>query len=205
MATEPALSADGYEMQMATNHLGHALLIRRLLPLLQTTAEAHGDARIINLSSLAHNLHPKEGIDFKTLNTTQTKLGKMLPGNDWARYGQSKLANMLYPDELTQRFPDIRSIAVHPGVIETGLITEKLSFANKLGLRISNFGTRKTYASEGARNQVWAATAPEARSGVYYVPVGKEGKREKMGNDKKLAKELWDWTQGALDKYDGKS
>ena len=204
MATDPAVSIDGYEMQMATNHLGHALLIRRMLPLLQSTAEKHGDARIINLSSIAHNLHPKQGIDFATLNTSQQHLGSMIPGSAYARYGQSKLANMLYPDELTQRYPSIRSIAVHPGVIETGLVTENLKFSRRLALRMNFLGTKKTYADEGAKNQVWAATSPDARSGVYYVPVGKEGKREKRGGDKKLARELWDWTEVVLDKYDGR-
>ncbi|KAL8690465.1 MAG: hypothetical protein Q9218_004088 [Villophora microphyllina] len=204
MATPPALSKDGYEIQFATNHLGHALLIRQMLPLLQATAEAHGDARIICLSSVAHDMHPKSGIHFSSLKTTQEDLGTKA-GASWARYGQSKLANMLYPDELTKRCPNITSVAVHPGVVETELVTKHLSFGKKLGLRMSNLGTKKIYPAEGAKNQIWAATASGVQSGVYYVPVGVEGKREKLGNSKELARELWECTERELDAFDNRN
>lgn len=203
MATSPALSADGYEMQFATNHLGHALLIRRLLPLLQHTASTGSATRIINLSSIAHNLHPKSGIAFSTLRTKQEDLGTAA-GASWARYGQSKLANMLYADELSRRYLAITTVSVHPGIVETELITKHISAARRLGMRIANLGKKKSTVEEGARNQIWAATSGEARSGVYYVPVGVEGKREKMGTDVELAGRLWEWTKEELDAFDAR-
>lgn len=202
MATAPALSADGYEMQFATNHMGHALLIRRLLPLLQRTASTGNSARIINLSSIAHNLHPKGGIAFSSLRTKQEDLGTAA-GASWARYGQSKLANMLYADELARRYPDLTSVSVHPGIVETELITKHISAARRLGMRIANFGKKTSTVEDGARNQVWAATTDGAKSGVYYVPVGVQGKREKLGNDQALAGRLWEWTQKELDAFEG--
>ena len=196
-------------MQFATNHLGHALLIRRLLPSLLATASAHGDARIINLTSVAHNMHPKPGIDFSTLKSKQENLGSATGASftpaTWFRYGQSKLANLLYADELARRHPDVISAAVHPGVVETELVTKHLSFANRLGMRFKMMGTKRLTPEEGAKNQVWAATAKDVVGGTYYVPVGVKGNREKMGNDEGLAKELWDWTEGELDKFDGKA
>lgn len=189
MATPPALSADGYEIQFATNHLGHTLLIRRLLPILEATAKSHGDARIINLTSIAHSTTPKSGINFTTLKTKQEDLAGFAMAT-WARYGQSKLANLLYADELTRHHPAITSTAVHPGVVETELLTKHLSFINRLGLRLNFLGTRKTYPEEGAKNQIWAATAAGVQSGTYYVPVGVMGLRKKMGGDEDLARSL---------------
>lgn len=201
MATPPTLSADGYEIQFATNHLGHAFLIRRLLPTLQTTAQSHGDARIINLTSVAHNMHPKSGINFTTLKTKQEDLGTAA-GASWARYGQSKLANLLYADELTRHNPTITSTAVHPGVVETELVTKHLSFGKRLGMRLNFLGQRKTYPEEGAKNQIWAATADGVQSGTYYVPVGVKGRREKMGGNEDLARRLWEWTERELDAFE---
>ena len=201
MATPPALSVDGYEIQFATNHLGHALLIRHLLPTLQATAQSHGDARIISLTSVAHNMHPKPGINFQTLKTKQEDLGTTA-GASWARYGQSKLANLLYADELTRRYPTVTSTAVHPGVVETELVTKHLSFGKRLGLRLNFLGTGRTYPEEGARNQVWAATAGGVQSGTYYVPVGVKGRREKMGGNEDLARRLWEWTESELDTFE---
>ena len=108
MALPPSQTKDGYETQFGTNHMGHALLIKLLLPLmLRTAEEPQSDVRIINVSSIAYKQAPKEGIAFDTLKTPQADLGSLIPGGKWARYGQSKLANMLYTRELAQRHPKI--------------------------------------------------------------------------------------------------
>ncbi|KAK3672068.1 hypothetical protein LTR78_008038 [Recurvomyces mirabilis] len=85
MAVDAAVSVDGYEIQMMTNHLGHALLIRRLLPILQQTATTHGDARVINLTSVAYTQAPKLGIDFATLKTPQENQGGLIPGGKYPK------------------------------------------------------------------------------------------------------------------------
>ncbi|KAL2287027.1 hypothetical protein FJTKL_06052 [Diaporthe vaccinii] len=112
-------TSDDYELHFGINHLAHALLIRKLLPLLQKTANTHGEARIIPISSLALVLAPTGGIVFDDLKTTQAYwvLGK------WQRYAQSKLANLLYGKELSRRYPEILKLIADPGPSDTGLVT----------------------------------------------------------------------------------
>ena len=120
MASPPALSTDGYEIQFATNFLGHALLIKHFLPLLLSTASAHGDARIVSLTSTGFTVAPRNhGIVFSDLRTTQNYEF----GAKWTRYGQSKLAILLYTAKLARRYPVLSTAIVHPGVIATDLVT----------------------------------------------------------------------------------
>ncbi|KAJ5650553.1 uncharacterized protein N7484_004276 [Penicillium longicatenatum] len=199
MAQGPGLTKDGYEIQFGTNHLGHALLIRRLLPLLETTASEGGDARIIILTSQGFLLHPSAGIVFDDLRTTQECL---FPG-PWRRYGQSKLANLLYARELAKRYPGILSVAVHPGVAATDLVGSQ-GFLNKAFIYTTNFG-KLLRPEEGAHNQCWAATIARDRieSGMYYEPVGKQERErlDKTAKDDVLAGKLWDWTEKVLDGF----
>ena len=130
MAVPAAKSVDGYEIQLATNHLGHALLVKLLMPELQQTAKQSGDVRIINMTSTAYQLAPKGGVDFATLRSAQDNLGNFIPGHSWARYGQSKLVQMLYSQEMAKHYPEVTSISVHPGVILTGLF-DNVSLSTK--------------------------------------------------------------------------
>lgn len=125
MAQPPSLTTNGYEMQFGTNHLGHALLIQKLLPLLLQNSEG-ADVRIIIVTSIAFRMHPMGGIVFKDLKTPQD-CGAF---GSWIRYGQSKLANILYARELARRYPGITSFSVHPGMVNTGLL-DTLSFTNR--------------------------------------------------------------------------
>ncbi|TVY83326.1 putative oxidoreductase [Lachnellula suecica] len=119
MAKPPALSKDGYEIQFATNHIGHAMLIQQLLPaMLKTAAIPGADVRIVCLSSDGWASHPRGGIKFSELKTVQE--GFYGAG---IRYGQSKLANVVYAAELARRYPSITTVSIHPGVINTGLVT----------------------------------------------------------------------------------
>jgi len=84
MAAPPGLSADGYEVQFATNHLGHAMVVRQLLPVLLRTARQPGsDVRLLSLTSEGWASHPRpQGVVFDKLRTTQEGfLGS------WVRYG----------------------------------------------------------------------------------------------------------------------
>jgi NAD(P)-dependent dehydrogenase (short-subunit alcohol dehydrogenase family) len=200
MAVPPSTSVDGYEIQFATNQLGHSLLVKLLLPLLQSTAALpDSDVRVINMTSLAYKLAPTQGIDFATLKTSQATLGLF---NKWARYGQSKLAQMLYTDELARRYPEITWVSVHPGIILTGLF-EATTFLTRLPVLLMSIGSRVP-VEKGHFAQCWAATAPKGRvvSGVYYEPVGVEGKRTTaLATDRELAGRLWEWTQGELEEW----
>ena len=81
MVVPPQLSIDGYEIQFATNHLGHALLTRLLLPtMLKSTCQLDSDVRVITVSSAARLRTPKDGIQFEHLRSA------VLPGTALARY-----------------------------------------------------------------------------------------------------------------------
>lgn len=150
MATPPSLSTDGYETQFATNHLGHAQLDQSLLPFLERTAASQGDARIVCLSSLGYQLVNSN--DFATLNTTQNNRFFA----SWIRYGQSKLANMLYAHQLAAKHPELSVISVHPGVIAINLVGT-LGYVDRAIVYATDIG-RMVTAEQGAMNSVWAAS-----------------------------------------------
>lgn len=205
MAVDAATTKDGYEIQFQVNHLAHALLIKLLLPLMLRTAEGpNADVRIVNMASIAYQQAPKAGIEFSTLKSNQASLGPpLIPGPKWSRYGQSKLANLLYPQELAKKYPAILSVSVHPGFIITDLFAN-VSFATRLPALIQSIGKRIPL-EQGPYNQLWAATSPRAgiKNGEYYEPVGVVGTRTTArARDAQLAEKLWDWTQDALVGYE---
>ena len=196
MAVPAGLTEDGYEIQFGTNHLGHALLIKLLLPALMAV-QPGTDIRIIILTSLGFRFHPKNGIVFKELRTPQEGIF-----GSWIRYGQSKLANILYAAELARRYPDILSVSIHPGVVPTGLLGN-LGLANRMLVYATNIG-RMLKPAEGAYNQLWAATSDRSKivNGAFYEPVGVlSSKLDATSRSEMLAAELWDWTEQALEGY----
>jgi len=203
MATPPALSADGYESQFATNHLGHALLIKLLLPtLLSTSHEPDSDVRIISMSSVAHALTPKSGIEFSSLKTTQDGLGPLYQPSNFTRYGQSKLANLLYAKQLALRHPQLLSVSVHPGFVKTDMVAGA-SLKDRAIVAMASKGNW-TKVEDGPYNQTWAATAERERlrNGAYYEPIGLDVKGStKWVDDKVLGERLWTWTEGELEAW----
>jgi NAD(P)-dependent dehydrogenase (short-subunit alcohol dehydrogenase family) len=202
MATPASLSSDGYEIQLATNHLGHALLIKLLLPcMLDTAAQPNSDVRIVNLTSVAYQSAPPTGIEFAKLKTKDANYGPFYSPNKWSCYGQSKLANLLYAKELAARYPSITSVAVHPGFIRTELHAHE-SWVDR---QIVNMIADKWVPQEqGAWTQTWAATVKksEVKSGKYYEPVGVETvPTTRPGRDAELAKRLWEWTERELNSW----
>ena len=204
LGAPPGVSADGYEIHFATNHLGHALLIRKLLPLLAKTAGFHGEARsdaprVIIVTSPAFRSAPSSGIAFDTLKTPQADLGM---SGMWLRYGQSKLANVLYTRELATRYPGILSLSVSPGLVSTEMINN-LSWVNRaLVYGYMAFDVRTP--AEGAHNQLWATVAKKEsiQSGAFYDPVAYLSplKTEHSENEQ-LRKKLWEWTETELEKW----
>ncbi|KAF6827104.1 oxidoreductase C736.13-like protein 2 [Colletotrichum plurivorum] len=222
MASPQGLSSDGFEIQFATNHLGHAMLFRALLPILERTAAMPGsDVRVVNVTSVGYQGHPKDGISFATLGTVQS--GPPVLGK-WIRYGyrppisgiyimltmlrQSKLANILFTTELARRYPSMTSVAVHPGVVDTGLVTNQ-TLLNRISVYLPNrlMGATVLTPEKGCWNQVWAAAAApraELASGSFYMPVGQlaDDKLDGSATDEKLAGELWRWTENVLDRFE---
>ena len=200
MAVPPALSKDGFEIQFAVNHLAHAMVIDQLLPVLQRTADLpDSDVRIICLTSEGYAGHPSGGFAFDKLRTTM----EMVFGS-WIRYGQGKLANIVYAAELARRYPKILSVSVHPGVVSTELVT-KLDPARKSFVHVANFlmGISLMEPEKGAYSQLWltGVKRDEVVAGAYYKPIGVLGKLDKTAQSEKVAAELWKWTQDVLAEY----
>lgn len=160
MACPQGETADGFETQFGTNHLGHFALPAELMPLLEK-----GDAvRIVNLSSRGHHFAP---VDLDDPNFEHRDYDK------WASYGQSKTANVLFSVGLEQRFGDRGIYAVHPGGIVTNLgrhLTEE--DVARLRARIGDqddANSRWKSIPQGAATTCWAATADEleGKGGVY--------------------------------------
>ncbi|KAF4501188.1 alcohol dehydrogenase Bli-4 [Fusarium agapanthi] len=130
------LTQDGLELQFGVNHVGDATLLMALLPIMQRTAEQGNEVRFVSVTSLGYAGHPKKGIEFETLHSLQ----EHLPFGTWSRYGQSKLANIVLAKELERRYPAIKSVVVHPGVIATNLVTGlgfwKRMFVEDLGKKL---------------------------------------------------------------------
>lgn len=198
MATLPGLTKEGYEVQFGTNHMGHALLTRLLTPILERTAEGSADAdvRIVSLSSTAHGLAPPGAILFDSLKTEARHLGPM------ARYGQSKLANMLFARQLAKQYPQFTVPAVHPGVVQTNLFSGASGMPKVLQMLTPLGSLFLTSVGNGVKNQLWASVSKDVQSGEYYEPIGIANKCSAPGKDDDLAKKLWDWTEMELDKYD---
>ncbi|KAI1275928.1 putative short-chain dehydrogenase [Xylaria sp. FL0933] len=200
MFKPPALSKDGYEATFATNHLAHALIIKKLLPTLLKTAESpDADVRLVSLTSEGWVGHPKEGVNFSTLQTTQASaFGK------FTRYGQSKLANIVYAAEVARRYPQITAISVHPGVVKTDLVNS-LSLSEKAVIYGANFvkGLKLMEEEQGCLSQLWVAAGArrdELVNGAYYRPVGvlSNSALDKIATSEEFAKRLWTWTDDAL-------
>lgn len=208
IAKPPDLSVDGYEIQFATNHLGHAMVTKQLLPYLVTaTKMPNADVRVISNTSDCYEFHRliKGGIAFDELGGGGT-ISRILLG-PWIRYGQSKLANILFAAELGRRYPDITSVSIHPGVVKTPMLegfNTSARLFNDFGMWLNNI--TPVEPPEGALNQLWcAAGAPKGGlvQGGFYRPVGVNctDKLAPLAKDKDLAKRLWDWTHAILARY----
>jgi NAD(P)-dependent dehydrogenase (short-subunit alcohol dehydrogenase family) len=202
MASPYSLTKEGYEIQFGTNHLGHALLTKLLLPVMLETAKQPGaDVRIVTLSSMGHHIAPSEGIMFD-----QHALEKQ---NTWRRYGASKLANILYTRSLATHYPQLTCVSLHPGVILTDLfnnlrsnpfMTVGLWLYGLIGMFLPG---HYRSAVDGAKNQTWAATVKkeELVNGGFYKPIGTLNGGSKWARDEGLQGRLWEWTEGELERH----
>lgn len=196
MATLPDVTKEGYEIQFGTNHMGHALLTKLLLPVLETTAKSGGDVRVVSLSSFAHTMWKRGDFDFQSLKTPAEPLGA------WGRYARSKLANILWARQLAERYPQFTVASVHPGVVQSSLFDRSSAMPGFLrGLGKVFERVIWTRVEEGVKGQVWAAVSGDVKSGEYYTPVGVTGQASAQGKDEGLAREVWEWTEKELEGY----
>ena len=195
MAIPRRETADGFEMQLGTNHLGHFALTGLLLePLLAAPA-----ARVVSVSSSAHKFGE---IKFDDLQSERS-YGR------WKAYGQSKLANLLFMTELQRRFAAAQSgavaLAAHPGFAATNLQSGPAQGVPLVGplvagvMKVVNLVVAQSDA-HGAWPVLQAATDPDAVGGDYYGPQGPAEARGESGRaattqdarDPETAAALWE-------------
>jgi NAD(P)-dependent dehydrogenase (short-subunit alcohol dehydrogenase family) len=183
-------TTDGFELQFGTNHLGHFALTGLLLDLVNATS----DSRIVNVSSSAHHYG---NLVLDDLNWEKRSYKKM------RAYGDTKIANLYFTYELQDKLEKagIKTLvtAAHPGWTATELQRHSgfISFLN-------NFFAQGI--DMGALPMLYAAVAPDVKSGDYYGPSGwremkgypKKVESNELSHDKEIAKKLWEiseeWT-----------
>ncbi|MGT2425418.1 SDR family NAD(P)-dependent oxidoreductase [Amnibacterium kyonggiense] len=183
---------EGWELQFATNHLGHFALATGLRDALRRGAVERGEARVVVLSSTAHM---RAGVDFDDLHFTGREYDPQIA------YAQSKTANVLFAVEATRRWSSdaVYANAVNPGGIATGLqrnFTERQRASLDAAEAAGAF-TYKTVA-QGAATTIVAAVRPElAHTGGHYLDDGQEA--YPVGNDADLVDHPHGVKQWALD------
>jgi NAD(P)-dependent dehydrogenase (short-subunit alcohol dehydrogenase family) len=175
------ISVDGFEVTMATNHLGHQLLTSLLLDGL-----CRGGARIVNVSSDGH----RRG-DLRRAPLEEILRGD-LPYSGIRAYGDSKLANILFTFELMRRYGSegITANALHPGVLATRIWNQNRS---PLSLLLVLFKPLMGRPAVGGRAVFRLASDPSlGESGGSYFNVEAEARAAAQAYDVDLASELWD-------------
>jgi NAD(P)-dependent dehydrogenase (short-subunit alcohol dehydrogenase family) len=195
MAIPKRTTVDGFEMQFGTNHLGHFALTGQLLPAL---AKRPG-SRVVNVSSTAHRAGTMDWDDL---------MGEK-SYSPWRRYGQSKLANLLFTSELNSRLAaaglDVTAMTAHPGYAATNLASVapdmKGTRAEGLERRLMDWGARTIAqpAEWGALPTLYAATVVDLPGDSFIGPDGfggqtgypKIAQRTKKAQSGEDARHLW--------------
>jgi NAD(P)-dependent dehydrogenase (short-subunit alcohol dehydrogenase family) len=187
MAVPHGVTADGFETQIGTNHLGHFALTNLLLPKITD--------RVVTVSSLMHWMGY---ISLRDLNWTSR------PYSAWVAYGQSKLANLMFTSELQRRLKaagsPLRALAAHPGYSHTNLQGQT---GRKFGDAVMSLGTRllATDADFGARQTLYAASQDLPGNSFIGPSFGMAGRSRPVGRSP-LAKRagtanaLWELSEG---------
>jgi NAD(P)-dependent dehydrogenase (short-subunit alcohol dehydrogenase family) len=177
-------TADGFELQFGTNHLGHFALTGLLIDLLKNTP----DSRIVTVSSGAHNYG---ALNFEDLNWESCSYQKM------KSYGDSKIANIYFTYELQRKLHDAGAstlaVAAHPGWTATELQRHAGLFRF-----LNHFFAQDI--TMGALPTLYAAVGPDVKGGDYYGPSGwkemrgypKKVESNKLSHDKDIAAKLWE-------------
>lgn len=181
----------GVEMQFLTNHLGHFVLVNRLLDLVLEAPAG----RVVLVSSLAHFLSVPGGINFDNLSGEHYY-------HPWTFYGQSKLANLLMSNELARRLRGrtATSNALHPGIIQTPLMRHLSTMLFSLSSALSWPFARSV--EQGAATQCYVASAPElyAVSGQYFADCN-PAHTSIHARDRNLAARLWEFSKEVAADY----
>jgi len=163
-------TVDGYEMTLALNHLNYFLLTHLLLDTIKQTAQAEGEARILNVSSDAHQ---NTSITFDDLQRTQNF-------SSFNVYGESKLMNVMFTYELARRLQGsgVTVNAIHPGLVNSGFGDNASGFMSFIFSLMKRF-IGKT-SEQGAATSIYLASSPDVTgiTGKYWAD-----KAQKTSND----------------------
>lgn len=174
------LSPQGIEGQFATNHIGHFLLTNLILD----NVKAAGNARIINLASIAHK--STRELDLNDINYEKKSYG------GWDSYSRSKFCNILFTKELARRLEGtgITANAVHPGGVRTEIAEKDANWYTKLGWIVMK--PLMISVEKGAATSIHLASSPkvEGETGGYWVR-SKKAWSNRPSQDPELAKALW--------------
>ncbi len=192
MATSPAMTNDGVERQMATNHLGPFLLTAELLPCLLKADRP----RVVTVTS-------DEAEKPRAVGFTPAELRQSGARTPWDWYGVTKLCSLLFAVELQARARaagrTLRSTAAHPGLASTGLSGQVDGGLTRFFVRLG-MGVMGQSPRGGARSLVHAATAAGVRGGELWAPGGLGGRRgaavvkplPALALDEQARRALWD-------------
>ncbi|CAL1597277.1 unnamed protein product [Knipowitschia caucasica] len=178
-------TADGFEMQIGVNHMGHFLLTFLLLDLIKKSAPA----RIINVSSMAHQFG---SINLEDINSEKSY-------DKQKAYAQSKLANVLFTRSLAKRLQgtSVSAYSLHPGVVQTDL-WRHLNGPQQFVMKVARPFTKNS--TEGAQTSIYCAVEPslENESGGYYSDCA-PAKCSAKAQDDDMAQSLWELSCQKLD------
>lgn len=180
------LTKDGYELAFGTNHLGHFLLTHLLQPILHKTPHS----RIINVASNAH-----WSAKFSSWDQVRRKATSIAA---FTEYGFSKLANIWHINEIAtlSQYQSITAYSLHPGVIKTAIWRHIPKPFNLLGSMPTLMNS-----TAGAKTSLFCAFTKEPYQNGQYFSDCKPAEISPLAQDRKLQKELWDFSMEAVSTY----
>ncbi|THU91850.1 NAD(P)-binding protein [Dendrothele bispora CBS 962.96] len=196
MTPKDELSPQGYDLQFATNVLGHFYLTKLLLPtLLSTSQQSTEKVRVISVGSLQVRL----GSFKDTPKREEQSLMDL--------YCQSKFSNILVANELAHQYGEkgLVSISLNPGNIKNTGLNHHLE---GMSLTSLSFWMLQLYEPElGALTPLYAATSPECENmnGTYLKPWCRKGRMRSSASDPKAAAELWNWMEKEVNRFESSS
>ncbi|KAJ1548029.1 hypothetical protein HK405_004376 [Cladochytrium tenue] len=207
MACPYATTNDGYESQFAVNHLAHFHLTNRLLGVLERSARKPGapSSRVVVLSSIANFiLAPSEGINFDRLSDGPSTY------RNWTRYGEAKIANILFAYELNKRLSatnqPVVAVSLHPGSVGGTELSRDLGLSDVLAA-LAQINKTKIGAAlkegrkkipQGAATSVYCALTPDLHPGKYYKDCAVSSQTHHLAYNDDLSRRLWDVSESMV-------
>lgn len=189
------VTIDGFEKTFQSNYLGPFVLTSLLFPYLN-----RNHARVINVASYAHEIPNGTGQPGLDMNNFNAENSYGLDG--WEAYGQTKLENILFTEELQRRADTagltwLETVALHPGVVGTDIwrdtyVAKSQNTFTFQGLASNLFYNNVLTTEEGANTQVMLASERNIAKGKYYDENGRLKELAPFARDMEKARELWD-------------